>query len=121
LSLDQVLSTTSFSLKERVIRFGGVGCYWIALGLAIAGWFSLRRTRPVIAYWFLAYTAMLTLLHLPLVMNTRLRIPLVEPLVVILAGIGWVRLFGRSAKEEGTAFADGSENRESAIPAGTGA
>lgn len=121
LSLDQVLSTRAFSLKERVVRFSGVGCYWVALGLAIVGWFSLRRTRPVIAYWFLAYATILTILHLPLVMNTRLRIPLVEPLLVILAGIGWVRLFDRSALKKSIALAGGTESSESEILTGAAA
>jgi hypothetical protein len=34
---------------------------------------------------------MFTLLHLPLVMSTRLRIPLMEPVILALAGIGWAR------------------------------
>jgi hypothetical protein len=35
------------------------------------------------------YAVGFTLLHLPFVMNTRLRIPLMEPLIIVLAGVGW--------------------------------
>jgi hypothetical protein len=49
----------------------------------------LRQTKPRIAAVLLAYALGFTILHLPLVMNTRLRIPLLEPLFVILAGAGW--------------------------------
>ena len=86
LSTDQLLGTKSFSITDRFLRIVGVICYWVVLGLAVSGWFRLRETRPVLASIFLTYIVTLTLLHLPLVMNTRLRIPLLEPLFVILAG-----------------------------------
>ncbi len=91
-STDQLIDTKSFPLSDRLIRAGGVLVYWLVLAFAIGGWFHLRKVRPCIASIFLVYLIAFTLLHLPLVMNTRLRIPLLGPLVVILSGIGWTRL-----------------------------
>lgn len=95
LSWDQIADTKSFPPAERLIRFGGVVCYWVILGLAIAGWFALREERSSLASVLLIYAAGYTLLQLPLTMNTRLRIPFLEPLLVILAGGGWGRLAKR--------------------------
>lgn len=91
LSADQIADTRSFSLTDQLTRLGGVLCYWAVLGLAVAGWFSLREARPALTSSFLIYAVGLTVLHLPLTMNTRLRIPFLEPLLVILAGAGLVR------------------------------
>jgi hypothetical protein len=87
-SLDQLADTQSLPPQERSLREAGVLSYWIVLILAFVGWRSLRQTNPPVAQLFLLYAAGFTLLHLPLVMNTRLRIPLLEPLLVILAGAG---------------------------------
>ncbi len=92
LSLDQIADTRSLAVQERLIRVAGVLCYWMVLLFAIAGWLALRRTNIAVAELLLIYAAGFTLLHLPLVMNTRLRIPLLEPLFVILAGAGCVGL-----------------------------
>lgn len=92
LSMDQLAGTTSLAAPERAIRFGGVLAYWAVLALAILGWSTLPRTNEPVATMLLIYAAGFTLLHLPLVMNTRLRIPLLEPLFVILAGAGWISL-----------------------------
>jgi hypothetical protein len=59
------------------------------LGFAIAGLYHLRHLRPALASIFLFYMIGFTLLHLGLVMNTRLRIPLMDPLIIVLAGAGW--------------------------------
>jgi hypothetical protein len=50
----------------------------------------LRKNNPQVALALEVYAAGFTLLHLPLAMNTGLRIPLLEPLVVVLAGAGVV-------------------------------
>jgi 4-amino-4-deoxy-L-arabinose transferase-like glycosyltransferase len=94
LSLDQVAATGSFPLRERLLRFAGVAAHWIVLLLAVFGWRTLRHTNPGVAQVLLIYAVGFTLLHLPLVMNTRLRIPLIEPLLVILAGAGYCHLAG---------------------------
>jgi len=95
LSADQVLDTRMFTTRDRLIRVAGVASYLVALALAMAGINWLRSRRPQIAEIFLLYMVLFTVLHLPLVMNTRLRIPLMEPLVIILAGVGWAGLFMR--------------------------
>ena len=92
LSTDQILDTKSLPTRERVLRGTGVVIYLLILSLAVRGLYRLSQTRPEIAAIFLVYVVGYTLLHLPLVMNTRLRIPLVEPLIVVLAGAGWTSL-----------------------------
>ena len=95
LSTDQFFGTGSLPFRERVLRIGGVVAYWIVLLLAVFGWFQLWKKYPGLAFTFLAYSAGFTILHLPLVMNTRLRIPLMEPLIVILSGPGWLWVVDR--------------------------
>lgn len=92
LSTDQLMDTASLPWRGRFVRATGVLAYWVVLAVAIGGWFHLRQIHPGMAKIFLVYATLLTAMHLPLVMNTRLRIPLMEPLVVILSGAGWVSL-----------------------------
>lgn len=86
LSTDQVFDTSGLSRRSRLIRLGGVGMYWAALMLAVMGWILLRQRWPAVANILLAYAIIYTVLHLPLVMNTRIRFPLMDPLVACLAG-----------------------------------
>jgi len=92
LSTDQLMDTGSFDMRERLIRSAGVWTYWAGLLLAMLGWFTLRKTRPQLAQILLLYALGFTILHLPLVMSTRIRIPLMDPLVVILSGAGCLRV-----------------------------
>jgi 4-amino-4-deoxy-L-arabinose transferase-like glycosyltransferase len=91
LSADQLLDTKSLPIRERWFRTVGVLAYVAVLALAVAGLYRLKKTRPEMATTFLIYAVGLTTMHLLVVMNTRLRIPLMEPLVVVLAGGGWAR------------------------------
>ncbi|HTZ99641.1 MAG TPA: glycosyltransferase family 39 protein [Candidatus Aquilonibacter sp.] len=102
LSTDQLVDTAAFPVRERMIRVGGVVAYWVVLVLGVCGWLALRRTHRSLAYVLLVYAAGLTMLHLPLVMNTRLRIPLMDPLLVMLAGPGWAWLVNARAGREGS-------------------
>ena len=97
LSTDQLLDTRSFSVSSRLLRAVGVFGYWGILALAILGWFVLWRGWPRAANVLLAYAAIFTVLHLPLVMSTRIRFPLMDPLLAALAGGGAVHLLGRSS------------------------
>jgi 4-amino-4-deoxy-L-arabinose transferase-like glycosyltransferase len=99
LSTDQLLDTNSFSRPERLARLVGVISYWLVFALAIIGWRELHRVYPHIARTLLAYAVVLTILHLPLVMSTRIRIPLMDPLIVALAGGGWSRVWRGSATD----------------------
>ncbi|MGH9690618.1 MAG: ArnT family glycosyltransferase [Candidatus Acidiferrales bacterium] len=92
LSTDQLLSTGSLPRLVRIARVGGVLAYWIALALAITGWFGLRTRHPMVAWSLLPYAVLVTIAHLPFAMNTRIRMPFIDPLVVVLAGVGWLML-----------------------------
>ena len=92
LSTDQILDTKSFSFSIRVIRLLGVLIYWTILVMALFGWRQLHRNWPLAANVLLAYALIYTVLHLPLVMSTRIRFPLMDPLVAILGGKGVLSL-----------------------------
>lgn len=87
LSTDQLFETRSFSGWQRRLRATGVFVYWTVLMGAILGWLRIRKSNPRIAYLLLVYCLFATLLHLPFTMNTRLRVPLVDPVLCVLAGI----------------------------------
>lgn len=86
LSTDQILYTRSLAWRGRLARMAGVAVYWVALVLAVIGWSRLRSTNPCMAKSLILYAAVLTAFHLPLTMNTRLRVPLFDPLLATLAG-----------------------------------
>jgi len=88
LSTDQLLSTDSFRPIVRAARSAGVLFYWALLALGIAGWLKLRALRPELAYIFLFYAIVVTILHIPFNMNTRLRMPFIDPWLAVLAGAG---------------------------------
>jgi hypothetical protein len=73
--------------------------------MSLCGWWVLRKNNLRVALALQVYAVGFTLLHLPLVMNTRLRIPLLEPLVVVLAGAGWCWLAARWLRHRANAAA----------------
>lgn len=95
LSTDQVFWTEAFSLRQRALRWGGVLSYWVFLGLGIAGWLVTYRSAPALGRGFLLYAVLLTALHLPFPMITRLRVPLMDPLLSILGGAGVMHIWER--------------------------
>lgn len=88
LSLDQLLQPGKISRFNRVLHAGMVIFYWILLALACAGWWVMRKTRPRIAAVFLGYAVLATVLHTAFVMDTRIRSPLIDPVIAVLAGGG---------------------------------
>jgi len=90
LSTDQLFSTQALPLRLRLLRGAGVLVYWLLLLLAVRGWFRLREGYEEIARVLSVYAVAFTALHLPFVMNTRLRVPLMDPLLAILASGGWL-------------------------------
>jgi hypothetical protein len=85
----------------RIARAASVAVYWAILVLALFGWFQLRAQNPRLAQTFLLYAIAVTVMHLPFVMNTRLRMPFVDPLLAVLAGIGALALLsGAPAGQE---------------------
>jgi 4-amino-4-deoxy-L-arabinose transferase-like glycosyltransferase len=102
LSTDQLLSTGSFTPWGRIERAAGVLVGWGILGTAILGWFRLRERNSPLARVFLLYAVLVTAMHLPFVMNTRLRMPFVDPLLAALAGIGALTLISPDAPGQET-------------------
>jgi len=88
LSTDQLLATRSFSPAQRLLRAIGVFGYWVVLALAIVAWGRLMRIDRSSAGMIAFYAAFVTAAHLPFVMNTRLRIPFMDFLLVVLAAGG---------------------------------
>lgn len=103
LSTDQIFWTRSFPSFQRTLRAMGVFAYWIILALGIIGWFCLRRGKPALAQAFLLYILLVTVLHLPFNMSTRYRIPLMEPLLVVLGAGTAAMLVDRKSRERSRA------------------
>jgi 4-amino-4-deoxy-L-arabinose transferase-like glycosyltransferase len=101
LSTDQLLWTGSFRPRERVERAIGVLVYWAILAVALFGWVQLRARNVQLARTFLFYAALVTVMHLPFNMNTRYRMPFIDPLLVVLAGIGMAAVVSRVQLKNG--------------------
>ena len=86
LSTDQLASNPTLSIRQNLLRWSGVVAYWALLLCGIIGFFRMRKSAPLLALTFLAYVLLLTALHTPFPMITRLRIPFMDPLIAILAG-----------------------------------
>jgi hypothetical protein len=82
LSWDQWSAISGVPRLGQMVRRASVFFYWFILCAALAAGWRLRRRIPYV----IAYAALLTLLHLPLPMSTRLRVPLLEPVIIALAG-----------------------------------
>jgi len=99
-STDQLLDTASFSPPQRLLRRAGVVCYWFVLVLAVLGWSRLLKLDRPSAFSLGFYVLVVTLAHLPFVMNTRLRIPFFDPLFAVLAGGGLSFLFAKYKRQD---------------------
>jgi hypothetical protein len=91
-SKDQLLDSSSFSPAQRRLRAIGVIIYWSVLALALVGWVRLFSSSRIAAFVIAFYVVVITSAHLPFVMNTRLRIPFIDPLLAVLAGGGFCLL-----------------------------
>jgi 4-amino-4-deoxy-L-arabinose transferase-like glycosyltransferase len=100
LSTDQLLNPGTVSRMNRVLHVAAVMFYWALLALASLGWWILRKTRPNVAVIVLGYAVLMTVLHTPFVMNSRIRAPLVDPLIAVLAGGGWTACQRENRLEE---------------------
>jgi Dolichyl-phosphate-mannose-protein mannosyltransferase len=94
LSLDQLFRTRDLSLYKRLARVLGIVVYWSLLAIGIAGWRKVRLRNPDAALLFAAYAAVVTTMHVPFVMSTRIRAPLIEPALAILAGFALAAIVG---------------------------
>ncbi len=86
LGTDQLWNARSRSPLNYALHVAGAVLYWILLALALRGWWNLRKKLPRTAMIFLGYAILITLIHTPFVMDTRIRAPLIDPLIAILAG-----------------------------------
>ena len=100
LSIDQLLHPGNVSRLNRLLHVGAVFYYWILLIAACFGLSRLGKARPHLALAILGYVLLITVLHTPFVMNSRIRAPLVDPLISLLAG-GGLGLFW-APKHDGT-------------------
>lgn len=106
LSADQLLWTGSFPVRQRVARAAGVFAYWAILAMALLGWSQLRARNVQLARTFLLYALFVTAMHVPFVMNTRLRMPLIDPLLAALAGLGALTLVSNVTAGTGNNIAE---------------
>lgn len=94
LSTAQLFSTQGLTRAVRAGRALAVLAYWLLLVLAVAGGWALWRRNQKIAGLLGTYVVLLTLMHVAFVMNTRYRAPLMDPLLVTLAGGGLLGVCG---------------------------
>jgi hypothetical protein len=87
LSFDQLFRTENLTNGKRLVRVLGVAVYWFLLVIGIVGWSKVRLRNPHAALLFVVYAFVVTAMHLPFVMSTRIRAPLMEPALVILGGV----------------------------------
>ena len=87
LSFDQAFETQDMQFSERIVRLAGVFGYWFFLIMGLWGWKHCRRWNPGAAELFIIYAIVVTCLHLPFAMTTRIRTPFVEPALAILSGL----------------------------------
>ena len=97
LGFDQLFQARSMKATQRIERFAGTAVYWIFLGMGIYGWWELRARNQDAAWLFIIYVIVVTALHLPFVMNTRIRAPLVEPALCILIGCGFPSMAAKNS------------------------
>jgi len=89
LSFDQAFETQEMQFGKRFVRLAGVFAYWLFLAIGLWGWRRCRQGNPSVARLFVIYAVVITCLHLPFVMSTRIRTPFVEPAIAILVGLAF--------------------------------
>lgn len=117
LSTDQLLSTSSFSKRQRYLRVAGVIANWIVLVLAFIGWKKLWAGKRMHALVVAFYCVTVTAAHLPFVMNTRLRIPFFDPLLAVLAAGAIAASFGNWKRKTESALSEPSLEKFRTAPA----
>jgi len=102
LSFDQAFKRQDVELSKRVLRLAGVFIYWIFLAMGLRGWRKCKQRYPNVTLLFVICAIVVTCLHLPFVMSTRIRTPFVEPALAILVGCAFTSpvLAHEKAKQE---------------------
>ena len=75
---------TWFAGRRHLVRMLGVGVWWIVLACALAGWVQLRKKEGIAASALLPFAVVVTVFHVPFVMNARLGTPFLAPLASVL-------------------------------------
>jgi hypothetical protein len=94
LSFDQLFRTQDLARDKRLVRLLGILVYWFLLAIGIVGWRKVRLQNPDAALLFAVYALVVTAMHVPFVMSTRIRAPLIEPALVILGGVAVAAIAG---------------------------
>lgn len=94
LSFDQMFRTQQLAFNKRFVRVLGILVYWFLLAIGIVGWRKVRSRNPNAALLFAVYALVVTVMHFPFVMSTRIRAPLIEPALVILGGSAFASIAG---------------------------
>jgi Dolichyl-phosphate-mannose-protein mannosyltransferase len=94
LSFDQLFRTQNLARDKRLVRVLGILVYWFLLAIGILGWRKVRLRYPHAALLFAVYALVVTVMHVPFVMSTRIRGPLIEPALVILGGVALAAALG---------------------------
>lgn len=81
LSWDQWSAISGVSRRGQIVRRAAVLFWWVILCAACFALWRLRRRMPYILF----YIGVLIIAHLPLTMSTRVRVPLLDPLICALA------------------------------------
>jgi hypothetical protein len=91
LSFDQVFETQDMERGPHLVRIACILTYWFFLVVGLRGWVKCKSRNTGVAPLFVLYAVVVTCLHLPFVMSTRIRTPFVEPALAVLAGLGFSR------------------------------
>jgi Dolichyl-phosphate-mannose-protein mannosyltransferase len=94
LSFDQLFRTQDLARDKRLVRVLGILVYGFLLAIGIVGWRKVRLRNPHAALLFAVYALVVTAMHVPFVMSTRIRAPLIEPALVILGGVALAAIAG---------------------------
>lgn len=98
-STDQLLHPGTITRINRGFHVAAVLFYWILLLLAGIGCWNLRKSRPNLALILVGYAILMTIAHTPFVMNSRIRAPLLDPLIAVMSGGGIAALMYAAKKE----------------------
>lgn len=92
LGFDHLINTKNVGFKGWIERFLAA-IWWLWIGLSILGWKHLRNDPRKYRWAFLILWRVIlaTITHLPFTTSTRLRSPLMDPIVVVLAAGGSIK------------------------------
>jgi hypothetical protein len=99
LSWDQWSAISGVPRRGQIIRRAAVLFYWVILCAAGFALWRLTRRTPYILF----YIGVVIIMHLPLTMSTRVRVPLFDPLLCSLAACAMTSRTHKEPDQEGQA------------------